>query len=193
MSQAESSKKHYEKNKLARIADKKARKRRNRIFVQEYKRSHPCIRCGESTPCCLDFHHVDPSKKIDVLTQMANRGFGIKRILEEIAKCVILCANCHRKEHSGESPNWDGISLAPRNNAGSTPVSSTKFLSGFVGVSPGPGPILRHGPSDTSCDGPMYSRLAQWSEHLSYKQGVKSSSLLLATSLKARSKWTYFQ
>lgn len=101
MSQAESSKRHYEKNKAARIADKKARKRRNRIFVQEYKRSHPCVRCGESEPCCLDFHHVDPSLKFDVLAQMANRGFGLVRIIEEIAKCIILCANCHRKQHYG--------------------------------------------------------------------------------------------
>lgn len=101
MSQSESSRRHYLKNRAARIADKKARKIRNRKFVQDYKRTHPCIRCGESEPCCLDFHHKDPAQKFDVLAQMANRGFGLTRLLEEIAKCEILCANCHRKVHRG--------------------------------------------------------------------------------------------
>jgi predicted HNH restriction endonuclease len=32
---------------------------------------------------------------------LANRGLSIERIDEEIAKCVILCANCHRKLHAG--------------------------------------------------------------------------------------------
>ena len=102
MSQAESSRKHYIKNRAARIADKKARKRRNQVFVQEYKRSRSCVRCGESEPCCLDFHHIDPSLKVDAVPEMVNRGFGIARIVEEIAKCIILCANCHRKKHFGE-------------------------------------------------------------------------------------------
>ena len=99
MSQAESSRRHYEKNKAARIADKKERKRRNRVFVQEYKKSHPCVRCGESEPCCLDFHHAEPSTKIGALAEIVNLGFGLVRIIEEINKCIILCANCHRKEH----------------------------------------------------------------------------------------------
>ena len=100
MSQSENSRKHYIKNRVARIADKKSRKLRNRVFVQEYKATHPC-KCGESTPCCLDFHHKDPSQKFEVLGIMAARGFGLERIKEEIAKCEILCANCHRKFHFG--------------------------------------------------------------------------------------------
>jgi hypothetical protein len=99
MSQAESSRKHYLKNRAARIADNKARKERNRVLVQEYKRSHPCIKCGESELCCLDFHHRDPSKKDFVIGQSYNRGVGVERIKQEIAKCDILCANCHRKLH----------------------------------------------------------------------------------------------
>lgn len=101
MSQSESSRRHYEKNRAARIADKRARKKRNVEFVQEYKRSHSCTRCGESEPCCLDFHHIDPSTKIGVIAWMAHRGFGLERIKEEIAKCEILCANCHRRFHFG--------------------------------------------------------------------------------------------
>ena len=101
MSQSESSRKHYLKNRAARIADKNARKKRNRVFVQEYKRNNPCIRCGESDPCCLDFHHLDKSSKFANLAEMAGRGFGLNKIIAEILKCVILCANCHRKQHFG--------------------------------------------------------------------------------------------
>jgi hypothetical protein len=101
MSQTESSRKHYLKNRAARIADKKARKRRNHIFVQEYKKSHPCVNCGESEPCCLDFHHKNPAEKFRVIGGMADRGFGLDKIKAEIAKCEILCANCHRRFHYG--------------------------------------------------------------------------------------------
>lgn len=101
MSQSASSRKHYLNNRAARIADKKARKVRNREFIQEYKRTHPCIRCGESDAVCLDFHHRDPVKKFIEVSLMGNRGYGQEKILTEITKCDILCANCHRKFHRG--------------------------------------------------------------------------------------------
>lgn len=101
MSQSESSRKHYLKFRDKRIADKRARENRNRDFIQQYKTEHACVRCGESEPCCLDFHHRDPSQKIDVLGRMAKAGYGQQSIVEEIAKCDILCANCHRKVHRG--------------------------------------------------------------------------------------------
>lgn len=97
ITQAESSRKHYLKNRERRLVENKARKRRNREFVREYKQAHPCVRCGESEPVCLDFHHLDPSLKFGLLTWMANHG--LEKIKDEISKCEILCANCHRKEH----------------------------------------------------------------------------------------------
>ena len=60
-------------------------------------RKSGCIKCGESDPSCLDFHHRDPSTKEGDLGRV--RRFSIKRILAEIAKCDVLCANCHRKHH----------------------------------------------------------------------------------------------
>lgn len=56
-----------------------------------------CIRCEESHPSCLDFHHRDrATKDADIATM---RRFGIPRLIAEIAKCDVLCANCHRKLH----------------------------------------------------------------------------------------------
>jgi hypothetical protein len=101
MSQSESSRTHYLKNRDQRIADKKARKKRNHGFIQEFKRTHACVRCGESEPCCLDFHHLDPSAKFDTVSRMGLAGFGLEKIKVEIAKCEMLCANCHRRVHRG--------------------------------------------------------------------------------------------
>lgn len=58
-----------------------------------------CINCGESDPCCLDFHHTDPSKKEFSLAEAVGRGLSKEKIKKEIDKTQILCANCHRKHH----------------------------------------------------------------------------------------------
>lgn len=58
-----------------------------------------CVNCGETHPACLDFHHRNPKEKKFQLTasQMGNRSW--KTIEAEIAKCEVLCSNCHRKLH----------------------------------------------------------------------------------------------
>jgi|SRR5665213_4075543 len=98
-SQSESSRRHYLKFRDKRRAGIKARKLSVRIFVQEYKKGHPCVCCGESEPCCLDFHHVKPEEKFGLINRMAHYGFSIESVSKEIMKCEILCANCHRKKH----------------------------------------------------------------------------------------------
>lgn len=52
-------------------------------------------------PCALDFHHRDPStKKFGLSTGCASRKWSA--LCEEIKKCVILCANCHRRVGFGD-------------------------------------------------------------------------------------------
>lgn len=94
------SKEHYKKN--IKIYKNKARKWANkaREKYQEYKATLSCNVCGESEPCCLDFHHRDPETK-DFTLSKASAGMSLKRIKEEIEKCVVLCSNCHRKVHAG--------------------------------------------------------------------------------------------
>lgn len=127
MSQSESSRRHYLKNRVNRIADKNARKERNRVLVQEYKRSHSCIACGESEPCCLDFHHRDPTQKDFVIGASYTRSIGIGRIKAEIAKCDILCANCHRKFHYGVLAHLGERRICNAEAVGAEPTSSTIF------------------------------------------------------------------
>lgn len=71
--------------------------RRNdlRKFVIEYLSVNPCVDCGESNPIVLDFDHV-MGDKTDSVSRMVMVGFSIKKISEEINKCDVRCANCHR-------------------------------------------------------------------------------------------------
>ena len=59
-------------------------------------RQRPCADCGGAyPPCAMDFDHRDPASKRSGVTRMIGRA-GTTRILEEVAKCDIVCANCHR-------------------------------------------------------------------------------------------------
>jgi hypothetical protein len=64
------------------------------------KASLSCSRCGFSgKPECLDFHHRDPEAK-EFTVSAKSRIAKMETLLVEIAKCDVLCANCHRTEHS---------------------------------------------------------------------------------------------
>jgi len=87
----------------ARVADLQA-------WFRQYKRGLACELCGESEPACLEFHHLDPTRKDATLSRViAYRGWSVARVLEEAAKCAVLCANCHRKVHAGVARLPDGI------------------------------------------------------------------------------------
>ena len=60
-----------------------------------------CARCRENHPTTLQFHHCDPQKKDFNLSEAVREGYSIERIRKEVAKCTVLCANCHAKECYG--------------------------------------------------------------------------------------------
>ena len=66
----------------------------------EYRNELKCARCPESDPNCIDFHHRNPKEKESSPVSMVSSTWSKEKILTEIAKCDILCANCHRKEHA---------------------------------------------------------------------------------------------
>ena len=75
------------------------RRREALLFVLAYKETHPCERCGESHPACLQFHHPSHAVKERDVSVLAHGGAALSRLVDEIAKCEVLCANCHFKEH----------------------------------------------------------------------------------------------
>lgn len=91
---------HYLRNRATYIRQEIARINRyrleNRALLREYLRAHPCVDCGETDIVVLDFDHRDPTDKTQSVTWIAARK-PWKRVLDEIAKCDVRCANCHRK------------------------------------------------------------------------------------------------
>lgn len=68
---------------------------RNRRAVFEFLQEHACTDCGEKDPVVLEFDHLrDKSFNISTGVQSA---YGLGRLLGEIAKCEVVCANCHRR------------------------------------------------------------------------------------------------
>lgn len=95
-------KEHYKNNKAIYIRTQKAHKVKYRADFDAWIEDKCCIECGETHRGVLDFHHIDPETKEYNISKKIGR-ITLKTLLNEINKCIILCANCHRKLH------WDLI------------------------------------------------------------------------------------
>lgn len=67
--------------------------------LQKLKADRACERCGFNDPRALTFHHRDPSTKSFPIATYAWK-VSWERLVAEIAKCDVLCANCHMIEHN---------------------------------------------------------------------------------------------
>ena len=92
---------YYLKNK--KLCRQKADDRKEKIkeWYIDYKSKQKCEICFESCPACLDFHHINDEEKEICVAQAVARNWSISNIKKEIDKCVVVCANCHRKIHAG--------------------------------------------------------------------------------------------
>lgn len=90
-------KQRYKKDKQYYIDKSKIQRIILRNYVNTLK-EEGCMYCAEDDIVCMDFHHVKGNKN-DSIASMVNRAVSFKILKEEIAKCIILCANCHRKIH----------------------------------------------------------------------------------------------
>ncbi|MFA6426878.1 MAG: hypothetical protein WCW16_00320 [Candidatus Magasanikbacteria bacterium] len=83
---------------LIQAVDK--RRRKIRAMAVEYK-GGKCMICGYHK--CLeafDFHHLDAKQKeFGISKDGLTRAWS--RVVKELDKCVMLCANCHREVHAG--------------------------------------------------------------------------------------------
>jgi hypothetical protein len=91
----------YLKNRQSEIDKAKARNKVNRAAARRRLREMrvKCARCPERHPAALDFHHRDGKGKELSLSDAVSNGWSRKRLDAEIAKCEVLCSNCHRKLH----------------------------------------------------------------------------------------------
>jgi len=82
----------YERIKSMR--SRLARQHRNRSLIYDHLSTHSCELCGEGDPVVLDFDHTKDKRR--EVTLIATFG-GWDDLLHEMAKCRVLCANCHRR------------------------------------------------------------------------------------------------
>ena len=94
---------YYQRNRQKLLEQQKEKNKRHLIKVGEwlnqYKKHLFCARCHESHPATLQFHHRNPEEKDFSISVYRTGKWSRDRILKEIAKCEVLCANCHAKEH----------------------------------------------------------------------------------------------
>lgn len=88
-------KEHYAANKQLYIQNNKARKNNLYLAFLEYLRNKNCSDCGNNDARVLEFDHRDSAEKILEVSTLVRR-VGKQKLSEEIAKCDIVCCNCHR-------------------------------------------------------------------------------------------------
>lgn len=91
-------KSYDEKNRAALTKYQNNKRLRIQLEVIEYLGGQ-CNHCNFSFPACVyDFHHVEPKEKKFLISTNLLRNK--KSLWEELDKCILLCSNCHRLEHS---------------------------------------------------------------------------------------------
>lgn len=104
---SEYSKVHYVKKKEYYLEKASKNRRLSRLklrqFIFDYYSNHPCVDCGENDPVVLAFDHL--RDKFLGISKMLNRSFSLVKIQQEIDKCQVVCANCH-KRRTAKQFNW---------------------------------------------------------------------------------------
>lgn len=91
----------YTNNKEYALEQQRLKKRQKKLWAIEYL-GGCCSSCGGTFhPSIYEFHHLDPMTKDRDPSKMLQLSQG--RLQKELDKCKLLCANCHRLEHHGES------------------------------------------------------------------------------------------
>jgi len=75
----------------------------NKAFVQKYLEDHPCVDCGIDDWRVLEFDHVRGEKYKHVSALIA---YNIQTLIDEIVKCDVRCANCHRIKTYQRADHW---------------------------------------------------------------------------------------
>jgi hypothetical protein len=89
---------HYEKHKDRYVAQAGRRKRtlahERADYLLDFFSERSCVDCGEGDPLVLEFDHL-ANKKFNIAKGLRDRPW--QAVLDEIAKCEVVCANCHRR------------------------------------------------------------------------------------------------
>lgn len=83
-------------DKRAMVAAAKRDDRDGRRKIYHAMKSAPCADCRQTfDPVCMDFDHRGEEAKLFTISRMA-LSIGLDKLRAEVAKCDLVCANCHR-------------------------------------------------------------------------------------------------
>jgi hypothetical protein len=87
-----------------------------------YFAQHPCVDCGEQDIRCLEFDHRDRSTKSANIAGLLRLVVPWDVIWQEIQKCDVRCANCHRRRTAAQVNSWrHQLVMAQSDRPGSAP------------------------------------------------------------------------
>ena len=87
---------HYQRNKQYYVDRNRLARQTKREHILNIKKNGQCVDCGINDYRVLDFDHSGEKAKVCNVADLASRNWSIERIDEEISKCELRCANCHR-------------------------------------------------------------------------------------------------
>ena len=72
---------------------------KNKELLNDAKKNLSCEKCGYNKCLeALEFHHIDSTTKINTVARLSVHS-NIETATQEMKKCIVLCANCHREFH----------------------------------------------------------------------------------------------
>jgi len=95
----------YRDNGDKRRKQVRERRRKTRDWLADVKKQGECSVCGLSGQIAhwaLEYHHRHGEEKIASISYLVGNGYGRQTIEDEMAKCDLICSNCHRMEHYNE-------------------------------------------------------------------------------------------
>jgi hypothetical protein len=79
----------------------KTERERKKMFLTLFKLANGCAICGvNDDPICLDLDHIDRGTKRHSIGDLPKQSW--KTLINELVKCQVLCAICHRLKTESE-------------------------------------------------------------------------------------------
>lgn len=91
---------HREQSGRAQAAPRSAANR----FLATYLAGAKCADCGVADPAVLEFDHLRDKRRS--ISTMRMWGCSTEDLVNEISKCEVVCANCHRQRTCARSGSW---------------------------------------------------------------------------------------
>ena len=99
-------KRSYAEQLAINAAYSRQRRQERKDFIHKIKQDKPCADCGQIyPPYVMEFDHLEPSAKLHNVSTLAGQNYAFDTRLEEIAKCELVCSNCHKERTFGNNVN----------------------------------------------------------------------------------------